>query len=93
METKLENNCSCKEKWTFGVVHREHKPCYLAPNGMDFTYARREALSRAIEVVEGKRKEAEDILDKSPQNFSAMGAYAIAGDILRALQKELEANN
>jgi len=22
------NDCSCKEKWTFGVVHQKDKPCY-----------------------------------------------------------------
>jgi hypothetical protein len=22
------NNCTCKEKWTFGVVHRKDTPCY-----------------------------------------------------------------
>ena len=25
------NDCSCKEKWTFGVVHRKDKPCYWPP--------------------------------------------------------------
>ena len=25
------NDCTCKEKWTFGVVHRKDLPCYLAP--------------------------------------------------------------
>lgn len=33
------NNCSCREKWTFGVVHRKDEPCYwperpeAIPNG------------------------------------------------------------
>jgi hypothetical protein len=22
------NDCTCKEKWTFGVVHRKDAPCY-----------------------------------------------------------------
>lgn len=26
------NDCSCKEKWTFNVVHRKDKPCYVAPH-------------------------------------------------------------
>ncbi len=25
---KLTINCSCKEPWTLGVVHRKDKPCY-----------------------------------------------------------------
>lgn len=25
------NDCVCKEKWTFGVVHRKDIPCYLPP--------------------------------------------------------------
>ena len=27
------NDCSCKEKWTFGVVHRKDEPCYWPPVG------------------------------------------------------------
>jgi len=30
-EREKMNDCTCKEKWTFGVVHRKDKPCYLAP--------------------------------------------------------------
>lgn len=25
------NDCCCKEKWKFGVVHRKDKPCYWPP--------------------------------------------------------------
>ena len=25
------NNCACKEKWTFGVVHCKDMPCYWPP--------------------------------------------------------------
>ena len=32
IETILKNDCSCKEKWTFGVVHLKGKPCYLPPH-------------------------------------------------------------
>lgn len=27
------NDCTCKEKWTFGVVHRKDNPCYWPPRG------------------------------------------------------------
>ncbi len=23
------NDCTCQEKWTFGVVHRKDAPCYI----------------------------------------------------------------
>lgn len=30
-ERRKLNDCTCKEKWTFGVVHRKDGPCYWPP--------------------------------------------------------------
>ena len=32
---KEMNDCTCKEKWTLGVVHRKDKPCYWPSNDQD----------------------------------------------------------
>ena len=31
------NDCACKEKWTFGVVHRKDNPCYYPPRDNEDT--------------------------------------------------------
>jgi uncharacterized protein YqgV (UPF0045/DUF77 family) len=36
------NDCSCKEKWTFGVVHRKDKPCYWPERATDHTSGEKE---------------------------------------------------
>ena len=28
---RIPNDCSCKERWTYGVVHCKNVPCYWPP--------------------------------------------------------------
>lgn len=49
MEDKLKNDCTCKEKWTFGVVHLKDSPCYWPPN----------RIKELVEILEDMALEAQ----------------------------------
>lgn len=47
------NDCVCKEKWTFNVVHRKDKPCYI-PFQENELKAKIDKIKRDTHIMRGK---------------------------------------
>ena|SRR3990167_4663211 len=76
IETILKNDCSCKEKWTFGVVHLKDKPCYLPPDSSHLT----ELLQSLIVELEGEKEDIEKGVDELGRVKEPTVQFEIAKD-------------